>query len=94
MADHLYDTARTVEGTGPDLVLIHGMGLNRNMWQWMLPELTARFRVIRYDLLGHGDSEAPPENCSLNDLVDQLDELLVDLGIERAAVAGFSLGGT
>lgn len=94
MADHFYDTARTVEGTGPDLVLIHGMGLNRNMWQWMLPELTARFRVIRYDLLGHGDSEAPPENCSLNDLVDQLDELLVDLGIERAAVAGFSLGGT
>jgi pimeloyl-ACP methyl ester carboxylesterase len=94
MADHSYDTARTVEGTGPNLVLIHGMGLNRYMWQWMLPALTARFCVISYDLLGHGDSEAAPENCSLNDLVDQLDWLLSDMNIERAAVAGFSLGGT
>lgn len=94
MADHLYDTARTLEGTGPNLVLIHGMGLNRDMWQWMRPELTAHFSVICYDLLGHGDSETPPESCSLNDLVDQLDGLLVDLNIERAAIAGFSLGGT
>jgi pimeloyl-ACP methyl ester carboxylesterase len=70
------------------------MGLNRDMWQWMLPALTARFCVIRYDLLGHGDSEAPPENCSLNDLVDQLDGLLANLNIQRAAVVGFSLGGT
>jgi (E)-2-((N-methylformamido)methylene)succinate hydrolase len=94
MTQDIYRTARTIEGTGPDLVLIHGMGLNRGMWQWMLPALTARFRVTRYDLLGHGESAAPPSNCTLNELLDQLDGLLVDLDIERAAVAGFSLGGT
>lgn len=94
MAENIHGTAYTDEGAGTPLVLIHGMGLNHRMWQWMLPELAARFRVIRYDLLGHGDSMKPPQNCTLNNLVDQLDLLLRDLKVERAAVAGFSLGGT
>lgn len=84
----------SVDGTGPDLVLIHGMGLNREMWQWLLPSLTPHFRVIRYDLLGHGTAEDPPRNCTLLDLVGQLDRILDELEIESAAVAGFSLGGT
>ena len=87
-------TEPSVDGTGSDLVLLHGMGLNRDMWQWLLPSLTPHFRVIRYDLLGHGTAENPPANCTLLDLVDQLDRLLDGLEVESAAVAGFSLGGT
>jgi len=86
-------TAYTVEGTGPPVVLIHGMGLNRDMWDWQLPRLRDRFTVIRYDLLGHGDSLARPGRYEMDDFVGQLRELLDHLGVTRAAIAGFSLGG-
>lgn len=94
MDTYIQGTAVTVEGSGPPLVLIHGMGLNRHMWQWMLDDLAARFQVVRYDLLGHGDSGAPPEDCTLINLVAQLDDVLSGLGISNAMLAGFSLGGT
>lgn len=86
-------TAYTVEGEGPPVVLIHGMGLNRDMWGWQLPPLLERFTVIRYDLFGHGESVARPGRYEMNDFVGQLRELLDHLGVTRAAVAGFSLGG-
>lgn len=86
-------TAYVVDGDGAPVVLVHGMGLNRDMWDWQLPPLTARFRVIRYDLLGHGDSADPPPDCSMDDLVGQLHRLLDEAGIERCALVGFSLGG-
>lgn len=86
--------AIAVSGDGPPLVLIHGMGLNRHMWDGMVPALATRFRVIRYDLPGHGDGPPPPENCVLGDLVAQLDALLTALDVARAALVGFSLGGT
>lgn len=86
-------TAYVVEGDGAPVVLVHGMGLNREMWDWQLPPLVRRFQVIRYDLLGHGGSANPPGNCDMDDLVAQLDRLLDHLGIERCALIGFSLGG-
>lgn len=86
-------TAYTVDGEGPPVVLVHGMGLNRDMWTWQLPPLTRRFRVIRYDLLGHGESANPPADCGMEHLVTQFDRLLDHLGIERCALVGFSLGG-
>lgn len=86
--------AVSIEGDGPPVVLIHGMGLNWHMWQGMLPALAARFTVIRHDLLGHGDSAAPPMPCTLGDLVAQLDALLTSREVARAAIVGFSLGGT
>ena len=86
-------TAYVVDGDGPPVVLVHGMGLNRAMWDWQLPPLLERFRVVRYDLLGHGDSDAPADGCSMDDLVRQLDGLLDHLNIPRCALVGFSLGG-
>jgi 3-oxoadipate enol-lactonase len=82
-----------VEGNAPPLVLVHGMGLNRDMWDWQLPPLVARFRVVRYDLLGHGESDPPGDACSMDDLVRQLDRLRDHLDIPRCALVGFSLGG-
>ncbi len=86
-------TAYTVEGAGPPVVLIHGMGLNRDMWDWQLPPLLERFTVVRYDLLGHGESAARSGRYEMDDFVAQLRDLLDHLGVTCAAVAGFSLGG-
>lgn len=86
-------TAYTVDGDGPPVVLIHGMGLTRDMWDWQLPPLLERFTVIRYDLLGHGESVARSGRYDMADFVDQLRELLDHLAVNRAAIAGFSLGG-
>lgn len=77
----------------PCVVLIHGLGLNRACWQWLVPDLAVRYRVLTYDLLGHGDSGPPPPDPVLQTLADQLAGLTDHLGITRAAIVGFSLGG-
>lgn len=87
------DTAVKTEGTGYPVILVHGMGLNLHMWDWQLPALLPHFRVIRYDLLGHGDSEKPVRPYEMAHFVDQLIRLIDALGLERCALAGFSLGG-
>lgn len=87
-------TAFSMSGTGRPVVLVHGLGLNRHMWQWQLDALTPRFRVIRYDLLGHGGSDKPRGPCSMEQMVDQLLTLIDDLELDRCALVGFSLGGS
>ena len=79
--------------TGPVVVLIHGLGLNRDCWQWTAPALRDRYRLLSYDLYGHGQSPPPPETPSLRLFSRQLCELMDHLGIARAALVGFSLGG-
>ena len=86
-------TAWALHGSGPALALIHGFGLNRAMWQWQLPALAPHFRVLTYDLLGHGESAPPAGTPDLAMFSGQLRRLMDRCGIERAAVAGFSLGG-
>lgn len=84
------------EMTGPDdaahVVLVHGLGLNRRMWQCQLDALS-NYRLITYDLVGHGETPPQREPPSLTTFSDQLRELLDHLGIAKAGVAGFSLGG-
>lgn len=77
----------------PTIVLIHGLGLNRECWQWTIPALADGYRVLSYDLFGHGQSAAPPETPSLSLFSRQLADLLDHTGVETAAIAGFSLGG-
>lgn len=86
-------TAYAVHGEGPPLVLVHGLGLNRRMWQWRWEGLSRRFTVVSYDLLGHGESGDPPIPCRLGHFSAQLLELLDGLGIDRCVLVGFSLGG-
>ncbi|MBI1386088.1 MAG: alpha/beta fold hydrolase [Rhizobiales bacterium] len=80
-------------GSGPVVALVHGLGLNRGMWREQVPCLAARFRVLTYDLAGHGESPPSGARPSLAVFSSQLSGLLDDIGIARAAVAGFSLGG-
>ncbi len=78
---------------GPVVVLIHGLGLNRECWEWTVPALADRYRIVTYDLYGHGESANPPETPSLSLFARQLSGLLASLEIEKAAIVGFSLGG-
>ncbi len=86
-------TAYDVYGEGSPVILIHGLGLNRAMWQWQIPALEHQFQVISYDLLGHGESPKPAGPYTMEQMIAQLDDLMIDLNISRAALIGFSLGG-
>jgi len=77
----------------PVVALIHGLGLCREIWHEHLPQLSARYRLLNYDLYGHGQSAPPPDTATLKIYSDQLASLLESLAIPRAAVVGFSIGG-
>lgn len=85
-----YESFGSGDGT---IVLVHGLGLNRHSWKWQVPALSSGRRVITYDLHGHGESSLPPQTPSLTVFSDQLAEVLDHLGIAKASVFGFSLGG-
>ncbi len=78
---------------GPVVVMIHGLGLNQDCWHWTIPALSDGFRVLTYDLYGHGQSAPPPERPSLSMFSRQLESLLDYCAIQNAAISGFSLGG-
>jgi pimeloyl-ACP methyl ester carboxylesterase len=87
------DCAHTVEGSGPPLFLIHGIGAARDAWRFMLPLLAPHFTVVSYDLRGHGVSPMPEGEFGLDELVADLERLRERTGFERAHFAGHSLGG-
>ncbi len=86
-------SAYSVEGSGPPLILIHGIGASRHSWDGLIRELRTEFRCISYDLRGHGLSPRPAPPYVLDDLVEDLEALRRELRIERAHFAGHSLGG-
>ena len=86
-------TFSRVDGQGPPLVLIHGVGLDHTMWDPVVEELAQDHRVLRYDLLGHGCSDDPPGPRHADDFVDQLLEVLDSYDIDAGDVVGLSLGG-
>jgi (E)-2-((N-methylformamido)methylene)succinate hydrolase len=77
----------------PIVVLIHGLGLTNEIWQWIIPVLSRNYTVLTYDLLGHGQSKDPQANPNLSDLSNQLLALMSHLKINLAGIIGFSLGG-
>ena len=90
-------TGTSYDLTGPSgapvLVLVHGLGLTRATWDAFVPVFAERYRVLTYDLPGHGGSSLPQDKPSLTLLSGQLAALLDELQIARAAITGFSLGG-
>ncbi len=77
----------------PVVVLANSLGTTLAMWDPQVPELTRRFRVVRYDLPGHGASAAPPGPYTIAGLGAQLVALLDELAVERAHLCGLSIGG-
>ena len=86
-------SAFSVEGEGPALFLIHGIGASRASFAGLVPHLRKSFRCISYDLRGHGVSPTPRPPYTLEDLVEDLEALRAELGIDKAHFAGHSLGG-
>lgn len=78
----------------PLVVLVNSLGSSSQMWSPQLPALTARFRVLRYELPGHGGTQAPLEPQSISSLGQQLVDLIDFAGAPSASVVGLSLGGT
>ena len=79
--------------TAPVVILIHGLGLNKNCWQWMIPDLVDRYRILNYDLYGHGGSRMPNTTPNPSLFSEQLGALLNHCAITNGVIVGFSLGG-
>lgn len=86
-------TSYLVTGQGHPVVLIHGVGLNKEMWGGQIVGLSPPYRVVAYDMLGHGASPRPDPDTGLLGYATQLRELLDHLGVSSATVIGFSMGG-
>lgn len=81
-----------LEGAGPPLVLVHGVGTRLEDLDLLTQRLQSSFRVLRYDLRGHGESERVPGPYSLHDFAADLRELMDGVGFAQAHCYGFSLG--
>lgn len=88
-----YDITYDLAGAGPPLVLIHGVGSSMASWDLVLERLRGDFSILRYDILGHGDSEKPDGPYVLDDYVSELLALVDANDIDRANIVGFSFGG-
>lgn len=83
-----------LEGTGPPVVLLHGLGSRGEDWALQVPVLVeAGYAVLAPDLRGHGRTDKPPGPYTIRQMADDLDGLMGALGIERSVVVGLSLGG-
>src|SRR3954471_14200806 len=82
-----------VAGSGPPVVLIHGMVNSSRHWEAVALRLAENYTVIAPDLIGHGDSATPRGDYSLGAHAASIRDLLTVIGIEHATIVGHSLGG-
>lgn len=90
---HGYKRAFRVAGSGPAILLIHGIGDNSTTWSTVQSKLAQRFTVIAPDLLGHGKSDKPRADYSVAAYANGMRDLLSVLDIDKVTVVGHSLGG-
>ncbi|HEY7687345.1 MAG TPA: alpha/beta fold hydrolase, partial [Dongiaceae bacterium] len=79
--------------SAPVVVLSHSIATNMEMWRGQVPALAKQFRVLRYDMRGHGESAVPPGPYDFPMLARDVVGLLDHLKIDRAAFVGISIGG-
>jgi pimeloyl-ACP methyl ester carboxylesterase len=90
---HGHDVAYRQAGSGPVIVMIHGIAGSSGTWVPVMPLLAEQYTVIAPDLLGHGESAKPRGDYSLGAYASGIRDLLGVLGHERATIVGHSLGG-
>lgn len=90
-----YELAYSLRGDEhrPVIVLSHALATSMDVWAYQLPLLAHRFRVLVYDLRGHGRSAAPGNSYTLQQLASDVAALFDHLQIARAAFVGLSIGG-
>jgi len=86
-----YDVAGAPDA--PPVVLANSLGTTSMMWSAQAASLASRFRVVTFDTRGHGESDSPPPPWSIDDLGNDVLALVDELGLDRVAFAGVSLGG-
>ena len=82
-----------IEGNGPWLTMSHSLACNLHMWDPQMPVLTGRFKVLRFDTRGHGQSSAPTGEYTLDQLADDVKGLFDALHIKETHWVGLSMGG-
>lgn len=87
--------AVSLEGpqTAPVLMLSNSLSSNLSMWAPQMPAFTRKYRVLRYDQRGHGQTDVSPRPFTVDDLADDAVGILDALGIASAHVCGVSMGG-
>ncbi|MCW2758353.1 MAG: hsaD 3 [Nocardioidaceae bacterium] len=90
---HGHERAFVKAGSGPVLLLLHGLGCDHTTWYPIIDRLAESFTVIAPDLLGHGASAKPRADYSIGGYANGMRDLLTVLGIETVTVVGHSLGG-
>lgn len=90
---HGYRRAFRISGSGPALLLLHGLACDSSTWLDVIPTLSKHFTVIAPDLLGHGESDKPDADYSLGGYANGMRDLLTVLGIDKVTVVGHSFGG-
>ncbi len=90
---HGYRRAFRIAGSGPALLLLHGLACDSSTWVDVMPTLAERYTVIAPDLLGHGESDKPDADYSLGGYANGMRDLLTILGIDKVTVVGHSFGG-
>lgn len=92
--DRVIRTHHKVEGSGPPLVLVHGLMTSSYSWRYVIGPLSARYRVFAPDLPGSGSTGAPPDLvCSVGNMGRFLSAYVQALGIDAPYLVGNSLGG-
>src|SRR5579871_648027 len=80
-------------GSGPTVILLHGLGGDKTNWAYNAPVLAKNYHVFVLDQLGFGESDKPMINYRVGTLVDFLDGFCKKVGIAKATLVGNSLGG-
>lgn len=78
---------------GPVIIFIHGFPFNKSMWDKQLKALKENYRVIAYDVRGHGNSDSGTGDFSINLFADDLLAFMDALEIDKAILCGLSMGG-
>jgi 3-oxoadipate enol-lactonase len=82
-----------IEGDGPWLAMSHSLACNLSMWDGQAQLLAKKFKVLRFDTRGHGQSDVPPGPYTLEQMADDVHGLFAALGIRQAHWVGLSMGG-
>ena len=82
------------EDGAPWVTFVPGIGNDAEFWRRQADEIADQFRTLRFELWGCGGSQAPPQDCTIDDVVDGIVELWNRVGIERSSVVGLGFGGS